>query len=139
MYSSTKRRIPLALVSIGIVAGSLWVPLAAQKRVTSETKSLPELGDKPGQVLKVENIKGAVKKVDLEKRTVTVTQSDADTVLSFPTASGREKVSVSKKVEKALGKKSLRLEDLPVGSQVKVAYYPALGTIMQITVEDLAR
>lgn len=119
----------------------LWAfnPALAQKKVTSERESRPELGDKPDAVLKVENLKGTVKSVDLAKRTITVAHADGETVFSFPTASGREKIGLSKKVARATSKKSFRLEDLTAGSQVKVAYYPALGTIMQITVEDLAR
>ena len=114
-------------------------PLAAQKRVSSEKKTSPELGDKPSAVLKVENLKGTLKSVDLQKRTVTVSHSDGEMVFSFPTAAGREKITLSKKVAAAMGKKSLRLEEIQAGSRVKVAYYPALGTIMEITVEELAR
>ena len=114
-------------------------PLAAQRKVSSERDSRPELGDKPSAVLKVESLKGSVKKIDLTKRTVTVTHSDGDKEFTFPTAAGREKISLSKKVSKALSKKALRLEELPAGSQVKVAYYPALGSIMEITVEEMGR
>ncbi|MBI3696286.1 MAG: hypothetical protein HY238_15795 [Acidobacteria bacterium] len=114
-------------------------PLAAQKRVSSEKKTSPELGDKPNSVLKIENLKGTLKSVDLQKRTVTVSHSDGEMVLSFPTAAGREKITLSKKVAAAMGKKSLHLEEIRAGSRVKVAYYPALGAIMEITVEELAR
>jgi hypothetical protein len=107
------------------------------KRVSSERSGLPELGEIPSGVLKVEKIKGRVKAVDLEKRTVTVTHSGGDLVLGFPTAAGREKVTLGKKAAKALGKKSTGLEDLPAGSEVKVAYYPSLGQIMEIVVEEL--
>jgi hypothetical protein len=123
------------------LAGALWLPLAAQKKgkVTSERSAPPELGDKPTSPLKIENVKGTVKNVDLQKRTVTIAQAGGETVFSFPTAAGREKIYLSKKVARALGKKSLRLDEIPAGSQVKVAYYPALGTIMQLTIEELAR
>lgn len=114
-------------------------PLPAQRRVSSEKQSLPELGDKPNSVLKIEAFKGTVKKVDLAKRVVTVSRSDEEKEFGFATAAGKEKISLSKKVSRTLGKKALRLEDLPAGSQVKVAYYPALGTIMEITIEELAR
>ena len=103
----------------------------------SETSGLPELGDKPTGVLKVEKIKGKVKAVDLQKRTVTLARSEGDLVLGFPTAAGREKVTLGKKAAKALGKKSVGLEDLPVGSEVKVAYYPTLSQIMEIIVEEM--
>lgn len=134
-----RQGIEILALSILVLACALPQPLAAQKRVSSEKQSQPELGDKPNSVLKIENFKGAVKKIDLTKRTVTVSHSDGDKEFAFPTAAGREKISLSKKVSRALGKKVLRLEELPAGSQVKVAYYPALGTIMEITIEDLAR
>jgi hypothetical protein len=107
------------------------------KRVISERSGLPELGEIPTGVLKVDKLKGRVKLVDLQKRTVTVTHSSGELVLGFPTAAGREKVTLGKKPAKALGKKSMGLEDLPAGSEVKVAYYPTLGQIMEITVEEL--
>jgi hypothetical protein len=79
-----------------------------------------------------------VKKVDLGKRTVTIAHDNSETVFSFPTTAGREKIYLSKKAARALGKKSLRLDEVPTGSQVKVAYYPALGTIMHLTIEEVA-
>lgn len=115
------------------------IPLDAQKKVTSEKEGRPELGDKPDSVLKVETVKGTLKEVDLQKRTITVAHHDGDSTFSFPTAAGREKVTLSKKVAKAVGKKSLRLDDVKPGSLVKVAYYPALGTIMEFTLEELPR
>jgi len=131
----------LTLICLLAVGGVTWHAhlLPAQKRVTSEKEGRPELGDKPESVLRVETLKATLKQVDLEKRTITVTHKDGDSVFSFPTAAGREKVNLSKKAAKLLGKKSLRLEDVKVGSQVKVAYYPALGTVMEFTVEEMAK
>ena len=135
MNLSARIRIQLVLVwCLGLA-----VPLGAQKRVSSEKQGLPELGDKPSSVLKIESLKGTIKKVDLEKRTVTVGHSDGETVFTFPTIAGKEKISLSKKVARLTGKKSLRLEEVQAGSQVKVSYYPELGRIMEITVEELAR
>jgi len=125
-----------AALSLCLLWGSV---VLAQKRVSSEKTARPELGDKPSQLLRVESLKGALKKVDLEKRTVTVAHSDLETTLGFPTAAGREKVSLSKKAARALGKKWVTLEEIRPGCQVKVAYYPTLGTIMELTVEELAR
>jgi len=130
-----KVRILLVAAAGLLLAGGM----AAQKRVSSEKTALPELGDRPTQVLKVETVKGTVKKVDLEKRTVSVDHAGAQSVFTFPTAAGREKISLSKKVAAALGKKSLHLEELTAGCRVKVAYYPTLGSIMEITIEELAR
>src|SRR5579884_1607536 len=72
----------------------------AQKRVSSERESRPELGDKPDAPLKVETIKGTLKKIDLEKRTVTIAHGESESVFGFPTAAGREKITLSKKVAK---------------------------------------
>ena len=111
----------------------------AQRRVSSEKAALPELGDKPAALLRVEKLKGTVKSVDLEKRTITITRSGSDMVLNFPTTAGREKISLSKKVSRALGKKSLHLEELPTACEVTVAYYPSLGAIMELTIEEMTR
>jgi len=117
-----------------------WGPAASsQKRVSSEKKGQPELGDVPASVLRVENLKGRLEKVDLEKRTVTVAHSQGAIVFSFPTAAGREKISLSKKAARALGKRSLRLEDLQAGWKARVAYYPSLGTIQELLIEELTR
>lgn len=134
-------RIQLVLAwSFSLAWGVWWsLPLEAQKRVSSEKQALPELGNRPTPVLKVEHLKGTIKKVDLEKRTVTVAHSDGDTVFRFPTVAGKEKILLSKKASRLVGKKTVRLEEIPAGSQVKVAYYPELGTIMEIIIEELAR
>ena len=107
------------------------------RRVTSERGGLPELGTIPTGVLKVEKIKGKVKSVDLKQRTVTVTHKDGELTLGFPTTAGREKVTLGKKPSQALGKKAVSLEDLTAGSEVKVSYYPSLGQIMEILVEEM--
>jgi hypothetical protein len=126
--------VALALVFAGLA------PLAAQKRVSSERDKLPpELGERPASMLKTETLKGTLKSVDLQKRTVTVTHSEGEETLGFPTAAGREVVKLSKKASRSLGKKSLRLEDLQAGWQLKVAYYPALGQVMELTIEELGR
>ena len=127
---------------VGVMWGAAQTPPPTgggrgTRRVISESSGLPELGERPTGVLKVEKVKGKVKAVDLQKRTVTVTRSEGDLVLGFPTAAGREKVTLGKKAAKALGKKSFGLEDLPVGSGVKVAYYPTLSQIMEIVVEEM--
>ncbi len=126
-----------SILALGVI-GPVLAP--AQKGVSSEKKTSPELGQIPTGVLKVEKLKGVVKSVDLEKRSVTVTHSGthsgSGSTFEFPTAAGREKISISNKVARASGKRSFRLEDLKPGSEVRVQYYPALGTIMEIVVED---
>ena len=125
-----------ALTLVVSTPAVLW----AQGRVSSERDKLPpRLGDRAAPVLKIENLKGSLKSVDLAKRTITITHANGEETFGFPTAPGREKVTLSKKVARALGKKSLRLEDIQAGWQVKVAYYPALGQIMELIVEETAR
>jgi hypothetical protein len=126
------------MVRVATAALVLAIVLPAQQRVSSERgKQPPQIGDKPSSVLKVEKLKGALKSIDLQKRTVTITHGGGEDVFTFPTSAGREKVNLSKKVARALGKKSLRLEELQAGSQVKVAYYPSLGAIMEMIIEEL--
>jgi len=116
-----------------------WNVLPAQKGVSSEKQKLPELGNKPNSLLKIESVKGTIKKIDLQKRTVTIAHSDSETTFAFPTVAGKEKITLSKRVSRAVGKKSWRLEEVPAGSQAKVSYYPELGTIMEIIIEEVAR
>jgi hypothetical protein len=127
-----------SILALGVI-GSVLAP-AQKGNVSSEKKTSPELGQIPTGVLKVEKLKGVVKSVDLEKRSVTITHSGKDSgngsTFEFPTAAGREKISISPKVARASGKRAFRLEDLKPGSEVRVQYYPALGTIMEIMVED---
>ena len=141
MHQFGTKRIPWVLAWILALGWGLAEPnrVLAQKRVSSEKTKLPELGDKPTAVLRVESRKGTLKAVDLEKRTVTVSYSDGEAVYTFPTAAGKEKISLSKKVARSLGKKSLHLEEIHPGCRVKVAYYPALGTLMELTIEEMAR
>ena len=122
------------VLALGVI-GPVLAP-AQKGSVSSEKKTSPELGQIPTGVLKVEKLKGVVKSVDLEKRSVSVTHSGSSSTFEFPTAAGREKISISNKVARASGKRSFRLEDLKPGSDVRVQYYPALGTIMEIIVED---
>jgi hypothetical protein len=97
--------------------------------------------DVPESVLKVVKVKGAVERVDLAKRTVTIVpeKKNAEALeLSFPQPSGREQIKVSNKAEKILGKKKLDLEELKAGSKVVLEYYPALQQVMSLTVEKPA-
>ena len=125
------------ILVLGVI-GPVLAP-AQKGNVSSEKKTSPELGQIPTGVLKVEKLKGVVKSVDLEKRSVTISSgkdSGSGSTFEFPTAAGREKISISNKVARASGKRAFRLEDLKPGSDVRVQYYPALGTIMEIIVED---
>ena len=99
--------------------------------------------------------KATVQKVDLEKRTVTVvpvkkggqfkvaelgpagrTWLQVDEMeCGFVVAPGMEKITVSKAAAKALGKKSITLDELPVGSEIKIEYYPVPRALLAITLE----
>ncbi len=94
--------------------------------------------NKPESVLKVLKVKGTVQGIDLEKRTVTVRPRKGNTSLElgFPQPAGREQIKVSKKAAKILGTKKLKLEALKAGSKVRLQYYPALGQLMEIIVEQ---
>lgn len=99
------------------------------------------LGIKPEAVLDVVKLKGVLSKIDLAKRTITVsTGKEEDPLeLAFPQPAGREQIKVSKKVAREIGKKKLRLEELEVGSKINVQYYSALGQVMELVVEETGR
>jgi hypothetical protein len=56
-------------------------------------------------------------------------------VLTFSQPEGREQIKLSKKAEKRLGKKRLQLDEVATGSEAQIRYYPALGQIMELTVD----
>jgi hypothetical protein len=95
------------------------------------------LGEIPTGVLEVQKLSGTVGKIDLEARTVSIhtKKSPPDLVLTFSQPEGREQIKMSKKGEKKLGKKRLRLDELVTGSEVEIRYYPLLGQIMELTVD----
>lgn len=95
------------------------------------------LGQIPTGVLEVEKLSGTISKVDLAARTISVqTKKGApDVVLTFSQPEGREQIKLSKKAEKRLGKKRLRLDEVAMGSEVQIRYYPMLGQIMELTVD----
>jgi hypothetical protein len=95
------------------------------------------LGEIPTGVLEIEKLSGTISKVDLAARTISVqTKKDApELVLTFSQPEGREQIKLSKKAEKKLGKKRLRLDEVAMGSEVQIRYYPMLGQIMELTVD----
>jgi hypothetical protein len=99
-----------------------------------------ELGEKPEAVLKLVKFKGRLSAVDTKERTVTVSagkdEEEETLKLTFSQPAGREQIKVSKKAEKATGKKRLKLEELEIGSEVSLQYYPALGQMLELTVEE---
>jgi hypothetical protein len=141
-------------ISIGIaLAALLAVPLAlAQNNQTSSSSKIRpgdhsnavgnELGETPGSVLQIVKVKGKLSAVDLKERTITVATDKKDNedglTLSFSQPADREQIKVSKKAEKILGKKRLKLEELKIGSEVSLQYYPVLGQLLELTVEQPA-
>ena len=119
---------------------------AAQQQTTS-SKTRPGdnanavgtvLGDRPGKVLAMEKVKGTVKSVDLDERTVTIGLDGKSEPLrlAFAQPSGREQIKVSKKAARTIGKAKLTLEEVKTGSRVEAQYYVALGQMLELTVES---
>ena len=55
--------------------------------------------------------------------------------LTFLMTAGMEKIKASKGAAKKLGGKSILLENLPLGSKIKVEYYPVPRKILELTVQ----
>jgi hypothetical protein len=98
------------------------------------------LGEQPESVLEIAKVKGKLSAIDLKKRTITVVanKDEEGLTLQFAQPQGREQIKVDKKAAKALGKKKLTLEELPLGSKVRLEYYPVLGQVMELIVEEPA-
>ncbi len=93
-------------------------------------------GTRPNSVLKVVKLKGTVKSIDLQKRTVTIAASKGQPLeLAFSQPAGREQLKAGKKALKRLGKRRMRLEELESGAKVKAQYYPVLAQLMELVVE----
>ena len=57
--------------------------------------------------------------------------------LTFVTPSGQEQIRASGKAAKRLGKKRLRLDEIPKDARIKVEYYPAGPAAREIIVESV--
>ena len=99
--------------------------------------------------------KARITAVDLNKRSITVVpakkggkfkvaevgpdgrtwQQVEQMELEFSMAGGQEKINVSGAASKALDKKSMTLEELKPGAEIKVEYYPVPKVIREMTVE----
>jgi hypothetical protein len=128
----------------------LTAPLAlAQQGASSKTRPGDhsnavgnELGEKPEGVLRIVKLKGKLSAIDLKERTITVAPEnnakEDGLTLTFAQPEGREQIKTSKKAEKVLGKKRLKLEEVKVGSEVSLQYYPVLGQLMELTIDQPA-
>lgn len=124
----------------------LAIPAAAQNDTGSKTRAGDpngtrgnELGLKPDSVLDIIKLKSAyVMDVDLQKRTVTVSakREEKGIELAFPQPNGLEQIKLSKKAQKRLGVQKIRLEQLKVGTQVRVQYYPVLEQFLELLVQQ---
>jgi hypothetical protein len=103
------------------------------------------LGDIPEYFVDPQKAKGIIKAIDLEARTIKVIpvkkngtfrvaqineqgrawSKSKEMTLIFVTPKGLEQIKASGQAAKHLGKKSLRLEDIPEDAKVKLEYYPA--------------
>ena len=137
---------PVALSILSLVFAMLLS--AQQQNASSKTRPGDNtnaqgnvLGVKPEAVLDVVKLKGVVSKIDLAKRTITVStgKEEEPLELAFPQPSGREQIKVSKKVAREIGKKKMTLEELEVGSKINLQYYSALGQVMELVVEEIGR
>ncbi|MEX2302008.1 MAG: hypothetical protein WD733_13790 [Bryobacterales bacterium] len=137
------RTISVSVVVGMVLAGSLALAQNSSSKTRPGDSSNAigkEQGEKPEAVLRIVKVKGKISAVDLEERTITVDpgkkDKEDDLKLNFAQPTGREQIKVSKKAEKVLGKKRLKLEELKVGSEVSLEYYPLLGQLMELTVEQ---
>ena len=102
-----------------------------------------------------QKVKATVTAVDLEKRSISVVPAQKggrfkvaevgpqgrewskvdEMELTFLMTAGMEKIKASKGAAKKLGAKSILLENLPLGSRIKVEYYPVPRKILELTVQ----
>ena len=112
------------------------------------------IGDIPTYDVDPQKTKGIIKGVDLKARTIKVvpmkkngsfkvarigeegrvwsTSTEMDLV--FVTPKGLEQIKVAGQAAKQLGKKRLRLEDIPQGATIKMEYYPAGPAVREVIV-----
>lgn len=89
--------------------------------------------------LPTRNEHGELLSVDLKKRTLLVAGPKGEKQeLHFAVPAGSEKILVSKKAAQALGKRSMRFDELAKGQKVNVRYYPGMNVILQLAVEQAA-
>ncbi len=137
----------LASSSLWLLVMTCWLLPAQQQSTSSKTRAGSSenavgnvLGEKPSAVLEIVKVKGTVREIDLKARTVTIVpgKNESPLKLEFAQPTGREQIKTSKKAAKLLGKKKLKLEELGVGSKVRLEYYPVLGQVMELIVEQPA-
>ena len=125
----------LAITACGLSAQQKTVSSSTRPGVNDNADGALE-GTRPEKVLQIVKSRGAVTRVDLEKRTVVLALDKRGAVeLAFSQPTGREQIKYGKKSAKRLGVNRLRLEELREGAKVRVQYYPLLSQLMEIVVD----
>ena len=103
------------------------------------------LGDIPEYFVAPQKTKAIIKAIDLEARTIKVIpikkngsfrvaqineqgrawSTSKEMTLVFITPKGLEQIKASGQAAKHLGKRTLRLDEIPLDARIKVEYYPA--------------
>ena len=161
-YSRYSRNLAFLLITGSFILAAQEAPRTAGEKATPRKES-PSLSA-PGSTFsgdlksmaKPQKATALVTDLDLKERSITIVPAKKDgkfkvaslddkgrvwgwanqLILEFPVPAGLEKVKTSKRAAKVLGKKQLRLDEVTVGSRVKVEYYPVLMQIIEITVEQ---
>lgn len=127
----------------------------SSKSQTYNTPGATYSGTGGGYQVAPQKTKARITAVDLDKRSITVVpakkggkfkvaevgpegrtwQQVEEMELSFSMAGGQEKISVKGAASKALDKKSMTLEELKPGAEIKIEYYPVPKVIREMTVE----
>ena len=115
------------------------------------------IGEIPKYQVTPQKTKARVLEVDVKARTLKIVPAkkngsfrvaDLDTQglvwrrvkemeLSFIMPSGREKIRASGQAAKRLGKKGLRLEEIPKDARIKVEYYPVAAAALEVVVQSV--
>jgi hypothetical protein len=112
-------------------------------------------GERGDYQVSPQKVRAKVAAVDLDNRSVTVVSTKKDGTfkvgevgpegrswsqvreleLTFNLMTGQENIKVTGNAAKKLGKKSMTLEELHPGAEIKVEYYPVPRIIREMTVE----
>ncbi len=126
----------LGLLMVASVWGQKNKP-SSEPGLDNRTAPANVLGARPTKVLKIVKLKGVIRSVDLQKRSVVIVSGKKQELeLVFAQPSGREQIKTSKKIFKATGKKKLLLNEVKVGSKVALQYYSTLGQMLELIVES---
>ena len=146
-----------ALPSHGQISGEKTLGEKVSRLERSKHGDDIAIGDIPKFQVAPQKTKARVLEVDVKARTLRIVPvkkngsfrvADLDSKgrvwrrvkemeLGFITPSGREKIRASGQAAKRLGKKGLRLEEIPKDARIKVEYYPAAAAALEVVVESV--